>query len=66
MKKPHIAIRLDNKFSHYKALTTIRIQTRRSEILFMACDIAVYKISTHSAKYKKFYCHLPSAMQISF
>ena len=66
MKKPHIAIRLDNKFSHYKASTAIRIQAQRSEILFMACDIAVHKISAHSAKYKEFYCLLPSAAQISF
>jgi len=66
MKKPHIATRLDNKFSHYKASTAIRIQTQRSEILFMACYIAAYKISAHSAKYKKFYCLLPSAAQISF
>ncbi|WP_298705940.1 hypothetical protein [uncultured Campylobacter sp.] len=66
MKKPHIATRLDNKFSHYKASTAIRIQAQRSKILFMAYNIAVYKISTHSTKHKKFYCHLSSAAQISF
>ncbi|WP_297922490.1 hypothetical protein [uncultured Campylobacter sp.] len=54
------------KFSHYKTSTAIHIQTRRSEILFMVCNIAVHKISAHSAKYKEFYCHLPSAAQISF
>nr|WP_314381848.1 hypothetical protein [uncultured Campylobacter sp.] len=54
------------KFNHYKTSTAIHIQTRRSEILFMTCDIAVYKISVHSAKYKEFYCLLPSAAQISF
>ncbi|WP_299086129.1 hypothetical protein [uncultured Campylobacter sp.] len=54
------------KFSHYKASTAIHIQTRRSEILFMAYNIAAYKISAHSAKYKEFYCLLPSAAQISF
>ena len=66
MKKPHIATRLDNKFSHYKASTAIRIQAQRSEFLFMTCNIAVYKISAHSTKHKKFYCLLPSAAQISF
>ena len=54
------------KFSHYKTSTAIRIQAQHSKILFMAYNIAVYKISAHSAKYKKFYCHLPSAAQISF